>query len=189
MRHGVKRVKFNRNQGERKALMRSLLLSLFTYEKIVTTEPKAKAVRPMADSLIHKAKTRDVSTRRLLLSYLPNQQIVEKLLAELGPRYSNRTGGYSRIVKLGRRMSDSTPMARIELLDIPTGETSSDEKPLPAKKAGRAIKGEVVMASQAKALSVTPKKSGKDSERLGKTAKEKASVTRRQISTRKAGSK
>lgn len=187
MRHGVKRSKFNRNMGERKALLRSLLVSFFTHERIVTTEAKAKLLKPAADYAIHKAKTHDVATKRLLLSYLPNQEIVQKLLDEYGPRYKDRNGGYSKIVKLGRRMSDASPMARIELIGFE--EAVVEEKPSRRKEGRAVVTGEVENAEvEVKASKVTPKKEGKASQRAGKTVKEKA-VSKRQTSTRREGKK
>ncbi len=185
MRHGVKRVKFNRNQGERKALMRSLLLALFTHERIVTTQAKAKAVKPMADQMITRAKRSDLATKRLLLSRLPHEDAVRKLMEDIAPRYDGRISGYSRIIQLGPRMSDSAPMARLELLDSPTSETKPSKSSEKGKEAPATIR-----PAEASGRGKRTAKGGKVAgpEREGKTLKEKA-VSRRQSSTKKEAKK
>ena len=93
-----------------------LLLSLFTHEGITTTEAKAKALRPVAEKLITFAKRGDVAARREVLKVVPDRDVVHKLFSEIGPRYAERPGGYTRILKLGQRKGDGAPMARIELV-------------------------------------------------------------------------
>lgn len=188
MRHGVKRVKLNRNMGERKALLRSLLVAFLTHEKIVTTEPKAKLLKPAADYVITKSKNKDLATKRLLLSYVPNQVVVQKLLNEYGPRFKNRNGGYSRIVKLGPRLSDATPMARIELVDI---AEQTVVKALPEKvDKTKVVDTEVVQNAVAtKGKKTAPRKESVTKARSAKSLKEKFATTRRQLSTKKAGKK
>ena len=90
--------------------------SLFTHEGITTTEAKAKALRPFAEKLITFAKRGDVAARREVLKVVPDRDVVHKLFSEIGPRYAERNGGYTRILKLGQRKGDGAPMARIELL-------------------------------------------------------------------------
>jgi large subunit ribosomal protein L17 len=92
---------------------------LFEHEKINTTEARAKALRPLAEKLITFAKKGDVSARREVLKVVPDRDIVHKLFAEIGPRYAERNGGYTRILKLGTRKGDGAPLARIELVDRP----------------------------------------------------------------------
>ena len=89
---------------------------LFQHERIKTTEAKAKALRPLAEHLITFAKKGDVAPRRQVLKTLPDRDIVHKLFSEIGPRYAERSGGYTRILKLGPRQGDAAPMALIELL-------------------------------------------------------------------------
>jgi large subunit ribosomal protein L17 len=91
--------------------------SLFTHEAITTTEAKAKALRPFAEKLITFAKRGDVAARREVLKVVPDRDVVHKLFAEIGPRYAERPGGYTRVLKLGQRQGDGAPMARIELVE------------------------------------------------------------------------
>jgi large subunit ribosomal protein L17 len=91
--------------------------SLFTHEGITTTEAKAKALRPFAERLITFAKRGDVAARREVLKVVPDRDVVHKLFDEIGPRYAERPGGYTRILKLGQRRGDGAPMARIELVE------------------------------------------------------------------------
>ena len=90
--------------------------SLFTHEGITTTEAKAKALRPVAERLITFAKRGDLAARREVLKVVPDRDVVHKLFTEIGPRYAERNGGYTRILKLGQRKGDGAPMALIELL-------------------------------------------------------------------------
>jgi len=97
-------------------LMGTLAAQLFTHERIRTTEAKAKALRPLAEHLITFAKRGDVHARREVLKTVPDRDVVHKLFAEIGPRFAERAGGYTRILKLGPRPGDAAPMAQIELL-------------------------------------------------------------------------
>jgi large subunit ribosomal protein L17 len=91
--------------------------SLFTHEKITTTEAKAKALRPLAERLITFAKRGDVAARRQVLRVIPDRDVVHKLFSEIAPRFAERNGGYTRILKLGQRQGDAAPMAQIELVE------------------------------------------------------------------------
>ena len=93
--------------------------SLFVHEGITTTEAKAKALRPFAERLITFAKRGDVAARREVLKVVPDRDVVHKLFSEIGPRFAERPGGYTRILKLGQRKGDGAPMARIELVEAP----------------------------------------------------------------------
>src|SRR6266536_1885049 len=97
-------------------LMGTLAAQLFTHERIRTTEAKAKALRPLAEHLITFAKRGDVHARREVLKTVPDRDVVHKLFSEIGPRYAERDGGYTRILKLGPRAGDAAAMAIIELL-------------------------------------------------------------------------
>ena len=93
--------------------------ALFTHEAITTTEAKAKLLRPYAEKLITFAKRGDVQARREVLKDVTDRDVVHKLFSEIGPRYAERNGGYTRILKIGQRQGDGAPMARIELVDRP----------------------------------------------------------------------
>jgi large subunit ribosomal protein L17 len=97
-------------------LLGTLAAQLFTHGRIRTTEAKAKAVRPLAEHLITFAKRGDVHARREVLKRISDRDVVHKLFSEIGPRYAERNGGYTRILKLGQRPGDGAPMALIELL-------------------------------------------------------------------------
>ena len=117
MRHQRKRAKLSRDSAHRKALLRTMSKQLIEHERIRTTQPKAKALRPEFEKLITLAKRGDLHARRQALSTLQNDKFaVHKLFEEIAPRYAQRPGGYTRIVKLGPRRSDSAEMVFIELV-------------------------------------------------------------------------
>jgi large subunit ribosomal protein L17 len=97
-------------------MMANLVASLIAAEAIETTEAKAKAMRPVAEKMITKAKKGGLHNHRQILSYLGDPEIADKLMTDIGPRYEDRPGGYTRILKLGPRHGDNAPMARIELV-------------------------------------------------------------------------
>ncbi len=117
MRHGHKRNKLSRPAAHRKSLMANLSKQLIEHERIKTTQAKAKAVKPEVEQLITLAKRGDLHARRQALATLHNDKFaVHKLFEEVAPRYAERPGGYTRIVKLGPRRSDSTEMVFLELV-------------------------------------------------------------------------
>jgi large subunit ribosomal protein L17 len=105
-----------RSSGHRKALHRNLVTDLLNYEHITTTEPKAKAVRGIAEHMITLGKKGGLPARRQALSFIFDEKVTVKLFNELAPRYAERTGGYTRIVKLGARQGDGAPMVQLELV-------------------------------------------------------------------------
>jgi large subunit ribosomal protein L17 len=108
--------RFGGSAHHQRLLMANLAASLFAAEGIVTTEAKAKALRPIAEKLITKARRGGLHNHRQLVSYLGDKEISHKLVTEIAPRYTERPGGYLRILKLGPRHGDNAPMARIELV-------------------------------------------------------------------------
>ena len=116
MRHGLMRRKFDRSRSRRTFTRRKLVSEILDHEKIKTTEPKAKAVRGMAEKMITLAKRGTVHDRRQALSFILDKRVTDKLFAEIGPRYSDRNGGYTRIIKLGMRLGDGASMVQIELV-------------------------------------------------------------------------
>ncbi|SFM64620.1 50S ribosomal protein L17 [Marinobacter zhejiangensis] len=132
MRHRKSGRKFNRTSAHRKAMFRNMAASLVEHELIKTTLPKAKELRRVAEPLITLSKNDSVANRRLAFSRLRNDAAVAKLFEELGPRYSERPGGYLRILKCGFRAGDNAPMAFVELvgrpLDIEAEEVDGDEE-------------------------------------------------------------
>lgn len=116
MRHGVSGRKFDRPTGPRLALFRGLVRELILHEKITTTVPRAKEVRPMAEKMITLGKDGSVNARRRALQFVTDKDVIEKLFAEVAPRYSTRPGGYTRIVKVGKRIGDGADLAVLELV-------------------------------------------------------------------------
>jgi large subunit ribosomal protein L17 len=108
--------RFGGSASHQRLMMANLAASLFAAEGIVTTEAKAKALRPVAEKLITKAKKGGVHHHRLVVRFLGDREMASKLFADIGPRYAERPGGYTRILKLGPRQGDNAPMARIELV-------------------------------------------------------------------------
>jgi len=104
------------NTGHRKALLRNLVTSLFKEEKITTTEPRAKEVRSIAERMVTLAKKGDLAARRQALRYIYDEEVVRKLFNNIGPRYTSRSGGYTRILKVGQRRGDAAEMVILELV-------------------------------------------------------------------------
>jgi large subunit ribosomal protein L17 len=108
--------RFGGDAAHQKAMMANMVASLIAAEAIVTTETKAKAVRPIAEKMITKARKGGVHNHRQVVAFLRDKEMASKLFDEIGPRYEDRPGGYTRILKLGPRQGDNAPMARIELV-------------------------------------------------------------------------
>jgi large subunit ribosomal protein L17 len=136
MRHQKKTVKLGRTASHRDAMLANQVCSLIEHKRIKTTLAKAKAVRPLAEKMVTLGKRGDLHARRLAAGYLGQKDAVKKLFADIAPRAADRKGGYTRIIKLGQRLSDSAPMAYIEWVDSegavavaePAAEKSSSKK-------------------------------------------------------------
>ena len=129
--------KLGRTSSHRNAMFRNQLASLIESERIVTTLPKAKELRPLAEKLITLAKNDSVHARRLAAKQVPDDALVAKLFDTLGPRFSTRPGGYTRIMTLGARRGDAAEMAILELVER---TADADETPAPATTGGKAKK-------------------------------------------------
>ena len=116
MRHHNKNRKFGREKNQRKALLRTLLLSLIAHKKITTTEAKAKEIRPLIEKLVTKGKVVSVFSQRSLVARLGSKKGAHTLITDIAPRYRERHGGYTRITKLPRRLGDASKMAVIEFV-------------------------------------------------------------------------
>ena len=127
MRHNKAGTSLGRFSAHRKALMQNLAVALFEHEVIRTTLPKAKELRKVAEPLITRAKSDSVANRRIAFNRLRDRDAVTKLFNELGPRYSQRPGGYVRIMRCGFRPGDKAPMAYIELVDRKAAEKPAAE--------------------------------------------------------------
>jgi large subunit ribosomal protein L17 len=116
MAHRVAGRKLGRPTDHRLALFRNLVTDLLRYEKVITTEAKAKEVRGLADKMITLGKRGDLAARRRALGYVYDKKVVAKVFDELGPRYSDRRGGYTRLIKVAPRVGDGAHMAQLQLL-------------------------------------------------------------------------
>ena len=117
MKHRIKGRKLNSNSSHRKALLKNLSIALIANEGIKTTLPTAKELKPFIEKVINLSKKDSLANRRLAQSIIGNQETVEKLFKEIGPRVLTRNGGYTRILKYGFRVGDKAPMAYMELVD------------------------------------------------------------------------
>ena len=123
MRHLKRGRKLGRTTAHRKALLRNLATALLEHERIITTEPKAKELRRVADKLVTLGKRGNLHARRQALQVVQSNAVVRKLFDEIAPRFAERQGGYTRILRLGYRPGDAAAMAVIELVDTPTEES------------------------------------------------------------------
>ena len=158
MRHGKANYKLGRLTQHRWALFRNLLVALFRHERITTTEAKAKAVRGAAEHMITLAKRENLHARRQVLTMVPDATVVGTLFDTIAARFSDRNGGYTRIIKTGRRPGDNAPMVILELVDrVETDKERKDraEKKEKAPKAegGAAAKGKRKKKEKAAAAS------------------------------------
>jgi large subunit ribosomal protein L17 len=138
MRHGLSGRQLSRNSSHRHAMLRNMSVSLLRHETIRTTLPKAKELRRVVEPLITLAKIDGDANRRLAFARLRDADVVEKLFADLGPRFKARPGGYTRILRMLPRAGDSAPMALMQLVDGPAA-AEAEEAPA-AKKKGAARK-------------------------------------------------
>ncbi len=118
MRHLKKGRKLNRDREHRKALFSNLMTALFQHERIKTTVPKAKELRRYAEKMITRAKVNTLHNKRIVMKRIKDRDVVAKLFDEIAPRYKNVNGGYTRIIKLNRRLGDGAEMAYIELVEV-----------------------------------------------------------------------
>jgi large subunit ribosomal protein L17 len=129
MRHRVRGRKLGRTTAHRKALFRNQLTALFTHERIITTLAKAKELRPVAERMVSLAGTGSLPARRKVLTMVPDKIIVRRLFDEIAPRFVDRPGGYTRIMRLGRRHGDGAEMAIIEFVDYDLAEHEEGGEP------------------------------------------------------------
>ena len=172
MRHQKKTVKLGRTAEHRKALLANQVCSLIEHSRIKTTLAKAKAVRPLAEKMVTLGKGGTLHNRRTAIAYLHQPAMVKKLFEEIAPMSANRAGGYTRIIKLGPRMSDSAPMAFIEWVD---SAAPADENAPKAEAAAKPARAEKTEGTPKKRGAVGSLKVASKAKRLeSKTRKEKA---------------
>jgi large subunit ribosomal protein L17 len=129
MRHGFRGRRFNRTTEHRKAMFSNMCNALIKHEQIVTTLPKAKDLRPVIEKLITLGKRGDLHARRQLIAQLKDAEMAKKLIDVIGPRYKDRNGGYTRVLKAGFRFGDNAPLAVIEMVDRDVEARGKDSGP------------------------------------------------------------
>ena len=134
MKHNIKNKKLNKNSSHRKAMFMNMSNALIKHEQITTTLPKAKELRRFVEKIITFGKKGDLFSRRKTVSILQDQKMTKKVFEILADRYKKRSGGYTRIVKLGNRFGDNAPMAVIELIDRDENAKGLDSGPIIEKK-------------------------------------------------------
>ena len=132
----------SRTTAHRRAMTRNMVTSLFRYERITTTEAKAKEVREAAEKLITRAKVDSVHNRRTVAKFIADEKILNKLFTEIGPRMKERNGGYTRILKLGFRQGDAADTVIFELVDYKLPDSSAEEEKAAKKSAKKAEKAD-----------------------------------------------
>ena len=182
MRHRNRRGKLGRKSEHKMMMLRNMATSLFDKERIKTTLPKAKELRPFAEKLITLAKRQDLHSRRLTLSYIQDKRVVKKLFEELAKRYTSDNGGYTRIVPYRPRWGDGADLAFVELKDavLPekepekgTKKKAKAEKPAPAEPAKKEAKAKVKADEKKPAKKAAKKKEQTKEEKPKKKAAKK----------------
>jgi large subunit ribosomal protein L17 len=128
MRHRVDLNRLGRKPSHRKALYRNMITSLFRYERIKTTKPKARQIKRKAEKMITRAKVDNVHNRRTVAKKITDRSVLHKLFVDIAPRFKNRPGGYTRILKLGRRIGDAAEMVLLELIERKEKEKKAKKK-------------------------------------------------------------
>jgi large subunit ribosomal protein L17 len=134
MRHGKAHRKLNKRPSHRRAMFANMAAALIKHEQIVTTLPKAKELRPVVEKLVTLGKRGDLHARRQAVAQMRDIAMVKKLFEVIGPRYKDRNGGYTRVLKAGFRYGDSAPVAVIEFVDRDEAARGQDSGPKPEKK-------------------------------------------------------
>lgn len=176
MRHAVRGRKLGRTSAHREALFRNQLQSLVTSERIVTTLPKAKELRPIAEKVITRGKHGTLHDRRWVLRWVLSRDLVKKVFDDIAPRFANRPGGYLRIVKLGPRQGDGAEMAVLELVERESAVAAPTEAP---KKEAKAPKKEKKEQSKDAPKKASRKEAGAAREQKTKAGGQKTSTPRK----------
>jgi large subunit ribosomal protein L17 len=178
MRHGDRVKKLGRTREHRRALLRNLCRSLFIFEKIKTTLPKAKATRQLAERLIEFAKRNDLAAKRQIYRYVPDHKLVKIICDEIGPKFSNRSGGYTRIYRVGPRLGDGAEIAILELVEQSDASVISQRRKLIERRKLVEVKKEKKSKEKKpKEKKAKPKQEEKVKER--KTVKKKTPKTKK----------
>jgi large subunit ribosomal protein L17 len=168
MRHRKATSKLGRKTEHRQAMLANQVCSLIQHDRIKTTLAKAKAVRPLAEKMVTLGKAGTLHARRNAMAVLGQKDAISKLFSDIASRCASRSGGYTRIIKLGPRLSDSAPMAFIEWVDSPAGDDDSVSAPVETEKAPAKSKG------KAKKESAEPASAADEKSAKAKSKKSKA---------------
>ena len=160
MRHQKAGRKLNVTKSHRDAMMRNMVASLFRFRRIETTDARAKEVRKLAEKLITFAKRGDLHARRQVLRYIPDRAVVHELFETIGPAFADREGGYTRVVKTGRRAGDNAPVSLIELVGLEPKIEELEER-AEKKKAKKREKMAATQEAQASGAAPSPKEESK----------------------------
>ena len=152
MRHNNTGRRLGRKTSHREAMFRNMVTSLFNHEKITTTDAKAKEIRSVAEKMITLGKRGDLHAMRLAASYIREKSVVTKLFTSIAPRYKDRSGGYTRIIKLGIRQGDTAPISLIELVEEEMAPKKIKQKPEKVVVASKSVPAAVEMNAQIKDL-------------------------------------
>ncbi|MBN1827403.1 MAG: 50S ribosomal protein L17 [Candidatus Eisenbacteria bacterium] len=153
MRHQKAGRKLNMTKSHREAMMRNMVSSLFRFRRIETTDTRAKEVRKLAEKLITFAKRGDLHARRQVLRYIPDRTVVHELFETIGPAFADRDGGYTRVIKTGRRPGDNAPVSMVELVGL---EPKIEELEERAEKKKAKKRERVAAAQEAQAVAGAP---------------------------------
>lgn len=126
MRHRCENIRLGRTTSHRQSVIKNLVSSLIEHGRIETTETKAKVARRFAEKMVTLGKKGDLNSRRLVFAFLRNDDLLKKLFSEIAPRFANRKGGYTRVVKLGARLGDAAPVAILEWVDFELPEKKEE---------------------------------------------------------------
>lgn len=193
MRHRMGGRQLGRNSSHRKALFRTLVTSVLDKERIETTIAKAKEIRPIVERMITFGKRGDLAARRIAAAFISSNDVVKKLFDTIAPRFKDRNGGYTRIIRTRTRIGDGAEMALIELLGAPAAEAA--EKTKEEKKKGQANKGKEEKKTEAAKPAKPAKKEKKEEKAKGKgeieekAAKKKKAEEKPKEKPRQAGKK
>ena len=187
MRHGMANRKLGRTSSHRMAMFRNQLASLIGNERIVTTLPKAKELRPLIEKLITLGKNDSVHARRNAAKMVQDDAMVAKLFGTLGPRFAERPGGYTRIIKLGARRGDAAEMAILEFVGYELATEAKTATPAAAPKRGK--KKEEASDSEAEAAPAAEKKTAKKKAAPKKEAAEKPAKKKEKAAPKKSTKK
>lgn len=189
MRHGMANRKLGRTSSHRNAMFRNQLASLIESERIITTLPKAKELRPIAEKLITLAKNDSVHNRRQAARQVPDDSLIAKLFDTLGPRFSTRPGGYTRIMKLGARRGDAAEMAILELVELSPEKTTAKKADETSAKPEKAEKKKAAPKKEAKAEEPASEAEEKPKKPAKKAAAPKKEKAKKEAPAKKAPAK